>query len=148
MRIFQTKNIIYILKRANQSASNRNFSFNLFFKFEVLWRDSSANFSAYDLQHDQLSGTKFVSKGNDGSFVMAHCDVEDVHSGGECADLTSVLHSPQADGSVLTTGYDDFVVRGNGNAPHLKEESFTITLLQSFSVFHHSMLIEFSRRFG
>lgn len=30
MRIFQTKNIIYILKRANQSASNRNFSFNLF----------------------------------------------------------------------------------------------------------------------
>lgn len=31
MRIFQTKNIIYILKRANQSASNRNFSFILFF---------------------------------------------------------------------------------------------------------------------
>lgn len=53
---------------------------------------------------------------------MAHRDVEDVHSGGECADLTSVLHSPQADGSVLTTGYDDFVVRGNGNAPNLKEE--------------------------
>lgn len=141
MRIFQTKNIIYILKRANQSASNCNFSFNLFFKFEVLWRDSSANFSAYDLQHNQLSGTKFVSKGNDGSFVMAHRDVEDVHSGGECADLTSVLHFPEADGSVLTTGYDDFVVRGNGNAPNLKKKKevslsrIHMTLPQSFSLF-------------
>lgn len=131
MRIFQTKNIIYILKRTNQSASNRNFSFNLFFKFEVLWRDSSANFSAYNLQHNQLSGTKFVSKGNDGSFVMAHCDVEDVHSGGECADLTSVLHSPEADGSVLTTGYDDFVVRGNGNAPNLKKKEVSLLRIQN-----------------
>lgn len=52
---------------------------------------------------------------------MAHRDVEDVNSGGECADLTSVLHSPQADGSVFTTGNNDFVVRGNGNAPDLKE---------------------------
>lgn len=83
---------------------------------------------------------------------MAHCDVEDVHGGGECADLTSVLHSPQADGSALTTGYDDFVVRGNGNAPNLKEKkrSFTITHSYNFikmflSPFHHSMLTDFSR---
>lgn len=77
---------------------------------------------------------------------MAHCDVEDVHSGGECADLTSVLHSPEADGSVLATGYDDFVVRGNGNAPNLKKKKFHYYAFKMFlSLFHHSMLIDFSR---
>lgn len=86
---------------------------------------------------------------------MAHCDVEDVHSGGECADLTSVLHSPQADGSVLTTGYDDFVVRGNGNAPNLKkkERSFTITHSYNFTtkfllLFHHPIFMDFLEGFA
>lgn len=129
MRIlFSNKKILYIYFKSQPVCFVFSFKkCGFFLKFKLLWRNSSANFSAYDLQHNQLAGTKFVSQGNDGSFVMAHRDVEDVHSGGECADLTSVLHSPQADGSVFTTGYDDFVVRGNGNAPNLKERrSFTI----------------------
>lgn len=63
----------------------------------ILGCDGSANFCAYDLQHNQLSGTKFVSQSNNGSFVMTHRDVKYVDGGGECADLTSVLHSPQPD---------------------------------------------------
>lgn len=53
---------------------------------------------------------------------MVYCDVEDVYSGGECVDFIFVFYFLQVDGSVFIIGYDDFVVRGNGNVLNLKEE--------------------------
>lgn len=67
-------------------------------------------------------GIKFVFKGNDGFFVMVYCDVEDVYSGGECVDFIFVFYFLEVDGSVFVIGYDDFVVRGNGNVLNLKKK--------------------------
>lgn len=67
---------------------------------------------------------------------MVYCDVEDVYSGGECVDFIFVFYFLQVDGSVFIIGYDDFVVRGNGNVLNLKkkERSFIIMYLYNFII--------------
>lgn len=79
---------------------------------------------------------------------MVYCDVEDVYSGGECVDFIFVFYFLQVDGSVFIIGYDDFVVRGNGNVLNLKKRSFIIMYLYNFIkmfffLFYNLMLIDF-----
>lgn len=59
---------------------------------------------------------------------MVYCDVEDVYSGGECVDFIFVFYFLQVYGSVFIIGYDDFVVRGNGNVLNLKEKKEVLLL--------------------
>lgn len=75
---------------------------------------------------------------------MVYCDVEDVYSGGECVDFIFVFYFLQVDGSVFVIGYDDFVVRGNGNVLNLKKKKFYYYVFKMFFfLFYYLMLIDF-----
>ena len=52
------------------------------------------DFRPNNLQHNQFSCTIFISKGNDGSLVMTHCNKEDVYATVEYTHLGTILHAP------------------------------------------------------
>lgn len=72
------------------------FNWSLLYDYETLFlrTNNLLDFRSHYLQHDQLPSTIFVSKGNNGSLVVAHGDKEDINTAVEYTHLSTILHTP------------------------------------------------------
>lgn len=82
----------------------------------------SSHLGAYNLQHDQLAGTKFVSKSNNSSLISAHCHKEYIHIGVERTKLGSCLSTPEPNTAILGTRCNNLIVWRNGNTRNLQKK--------------------------